>query len=147
MIHPTAKVDPQAQLAPDAVVEEFAIIRGKVTVGAGTVIAPYTMICGTTRIGQRCRVGPSAFVGMDPQHRGYAGAETELIVGDDTTKANSYCNVIRGGACAQVFEARDTVLTAVSVWRIPGANVTPLRLYVMQVDSTGTPRRPWTESC
>jgi UDP-N-acetylglucosamine acyltransferase len=84
MIHPTAKVDPQAQIAPDAVVEEFAIIRGKVTIGPGTIIGPYTMICGTTRIGQRCRIGPSAFVGMDPQHRGYAGAETELIVGDDT---------------------------------------------------------------
>src|SRR5204862_2474936 len=81
MIHPTAKIDPQVELAEGVEVEEYAVIRGKVCIGAGTVIRPYTMICGTTRIGARCRIGPCAFIGMDPQHRGYAGAETLLVVG------------------------------------------------------------------
>ena len=44
-----------------------------------------------------------------------------------------------GQACAQVFEARDTILQAVTVWRRPGCNGTPLRLYVMELDSTGAP--------
>jgi UDP-N-acetylglucosamine acyltransferase len=83
MIHPTAKIDPQVELGDGVEVEEYAVIRGKVCIGAGTVVRPYTMICGTTRIGARCRIGPCAFIGMDPQHRGYTGAETSLVVGDD----------------------------------------------------------------
>jgi UDP-N-acetylglucosamine acyltransferase len=44
---------------------------------------------GPTRVGARCRIGPTAFIGLDPQFRGFQDGQTWLIVGDD--------NVIREG--------------------------------------------------
>ena len=90
MIHPTAIVDPRATLAPDVIVEEFCSIQGRVTLGLGTIVHAHSVLRGITDIGARCRIGPGAFVGTDPQSRTYAGAETRLIIGDET--------VIREGA-------------------------------------------------
>ncbi|MEZ0266930.1 MAG: acyl-ACP--UDP-N-acetylglucosamine O-acyltransferase [Phycisphaerae bacterium] len=82
-IHPTAVVGPDVQLADDVSVGPYAIIQGKVTIGPGTRVLPHTVINGTTVIGARCTLGPAAYVGMDPQHLGYKGEETWLVVGDD----------------------------------------------------------------
>src|SRR5438309_4777 len=90
MIHPTAIVDPRAELAADVIVEEFCSIKGRVTLGPGVVVHAHSVLYGTTQIGARCRIGPGAYVGADPQHRDYAGEETHLTVGDDT--------IIREGA-------------------------------------------------
>ena len=76
-----------------------------------------------------------AFHGV-PAHADACSPES---VGVDTAQADSYCFFFMGGACGQVFEARETVLAAVSVWREPPPNDTPLRLYILAVDSTGTP--------
>ena len=62
-----------------------------------------------------------------------------VSVGTDTSSSNSACAFMIGQACGQIFEARDTILEAVTVWRHPGCNITPLRLYVMELDSTGAP--------
>jgi UDP-N-acetylglucosamine acyltransferase len=108
MIHPTAVLDPRARLAPDVAVGEFCVIRGRVTIGPGTVIHPFSFVCGTTSIGARCRIGPGAYVGTDPQHRGYDGADTWLRVGDDT--------VVREGASihrsSRIGEANATFVGA-----------------------------------
>ncbi len=90
MIHPTAIVDPRAELAADVIVEEFCSVQGRVTLGPGAVVHAHSVVRGTTQIGARCRIGPGAYVGTDPQHRDYGGAETRLVVGDDT--------IIREGA-------------------------------------------------
>lgn len=82
-IHPTAVVDPRAVLASDVTIGPYAIIEGHVTLGAGTSILPHTVIHGSTTIGERCKIGPAAYIGMDPQHLGYKGEPTWLIVGDD----------------------------------------------------------------
>jgi len=60
-------------------------------------------------------------------------------VGIDTSHGNTYFVVFMGSARGQVFEARDTVLQAVTVWREPSPNDTALRLYVLELDSTGMP--------
>ena len=60
-------------------------------------------------------------------------------VGVDTSHGNTYFNVFMGSARGQVFDTQDTVLQAVSVWREPHPNYTALRLYVMELDSTGHP--------
>ncbi len=83
-IHPTAIVDPSVVLADDVAVGPYAILSGKVTIGAGSSILSHTVINGSTIIGQRCRFGPGAYIGLDPQHTGYKGEETWLIIGDDT---------------------------------------------------------------
>jgi UDP-N-acetylglucosamine acyltransferase len=84
-IHPTAIVDAKAELADDVEVGAFAIIRGHVKIGAGTVVQDRTHILGPTTIGQRCKLGPLAFIGLDPQHMRYNGEPTKLIIGDDVT--------------------------------------------------------------
>lgn len=82
-IHPTAIVDPKAELADDVEVGAFAIIKANVKIGPGTIVLDRTHIQGPTEIGQRCKLGPLAFIGLDPQHLRYNGQATRLIIGDD----------------------------------------------------------------
>ncbi len=84
-IHPNAVVDPQAELAEGVEVLPFAVIRGRVRIGAGTVVHPHTVVEGNAVVGEHCRLGPAAYVGLDPQHRAYRGEPTWLTVGDRTT--------------------------------------------------------------
>lgn len=91
-IHPTAIVDRRAQLAEDVNVGPYALIDGAVRIGIGSIIEAHSVLRGPTQIGARCRIGPAAYVGLDPQHLKFKANETEswLIVGNDC--------VIREGA-------------------------------------------------
>ena len=71
--------------------------------------------------------------------RAHADVCSPESVGIDTSHGNTYFVVFMGSARGQVFEARDTVLQAVTVWREPSPNDTALRLYVLELDSTGMP--------
>lgn len=82
-IHPTALVDHKAELAGDVTIGAYCIIKGKVHIGAGTIVGEMTHIHGHTVIGSRCRLGPAAYIGMDPQDLKYAGDQTSLMIGDD----------------------------------------------------------------
>lgn len=83
-LHPMAIIDPQAQLADDVVIGAYAIIKGHVTLGPGCVVHEHTHIHGRTVIGPNCKLGPTSFVGLDPQHLKYQGEPTELHVGEGT---------------------------------------------------------------
>src|SRR5438132_10575607 len=106
MIHSTAVVDHDAELATGVEVDSYCVIKGRVKIGAGTVGHAHSIICGATEIGARCGIGPNAFVGTDPQNRGYAGGETHLIIGDDT--------IVREGASlhrsAEVGDGHATII-------------------------------------
>lgn len=82
-IHPTAIIDRRAELADDVVVGAYTIIKGGVTVGPGTVIQEQCHIQGNTTIGRRCKIGPTAFVGLPPQHLKHNGDGTRAVIGDD----------------------------------------------------------------
>src|SRR3954452_14017069 len=82
MIHPTAIVDRRADLAEDVEIGPYAVIEGRGVIGPRTVVGPYTLVKGHAVIGAGCRVGPGAYVGLDPQHRGYAGQETAVEIGE-----------------------------------------------------------------
>jgi UDP-N-acetylglucosamine acyltransferase len=82
-IHPTAIIDRRAQLADDVRIDAYAIVEGAVKIGAGTQIKPHSVLKGHTVIGANCQVGPGAYVGLDPQHLKFDGAETLLIIGDN----------------------------------------------------------------
>src|SRR5436190_24218205 len=72
--------------------------------------------------------------------RAVADACLPESAGVDTSHGNTYFSIFMGGGRGQVFEARDTVLKSVSVWREWTNNdAAALRLYVMELDSTGTP--------
>jgi UDP-N-acetylglucosamine acyltransferase len=82
-IHPTAIIDARAQLADDVTIGAYSIIKGAVQIGPGSTVGEHSHIHGRTVIGRNCRIGPAAFVGLDPQHLKYSGAETDLFIGDD----------------------------------------------------------------
>jgi len=88
LIHPTAIVDSSARIAPDVTVGPYSVIRGEVTIGPGSVVLEHSVIYGPTIIGRNCRLGPAAYVGMDPQHLRFVldpASPTYLVIGDNVT--------------------------------------------------------------
>ena len=81
-VHRTAVIDERAELAESVQVGPFVVIQGRVTIGAGTIVREHTIIHGETHIGANCKLGPGAYLGLDPQHIKYNGAPTRLIIGD-----------------------------------------------------------------
>jgi UDP-N-acetylglucosamine acyltransferase len=84
-VHPTAIVGPNVSIEDGVSIGPYCVIEGRVTIGAGSTILSHSIINGTTLIGSKCRIGPHAVVGADPQHTGYKGKETYLVVEDNVT--------------------------------------------------------------
>jgi UDP-N-acetylglucosamine acyltransferase len=84
-IHPMAVVGAEAELADDVVVGAYSIIKGPVRIGAGTVIQEHSHVQGKTVIGRDCQIGPTAFVGLPPQHIHADKEIGQLVVGDRVT--------------------------------------------------------------
>ncbi len=84
-VHPQAEVDPGARLGEDVEVGAFSVIGPDVEIDEGTWIGPHAVLRGPTRIGRNNRIYQFAAVGEAPQHKGYKGEPTELVIGDGNT--------------------------------------------------------------
>jgi UDP-N-acetylglucosamine acyltransferase len=87
-VHPTAIVDPRASIAGSAQVGAYSIIKGNVTLGPDTIVLEHSHVHGPAIIGARCKIGPAAFVGLEPQHLRFTPDEndpTYVVIGDDVT--------------------------------------------------------------
>ena len=82
-IHSTAIVHPKASLADDVEVGPFCLIGEHVTIGKGTRLLSHVSVDGWTEIGERNELHPFASIGGPPQHLGYKGEPTKVIIGDD----------------------------------------------------------------
>ena len=82
-VHPTAQVGDDVELEPGVTVGPYCVISGRVKIGARSRVLPHTVIEGTTFVGADCHLGPHAAIGTPPQHRGYDGRETYLVIRDD----------------------------------------------------------------
>lgn len=82
-IHPTAIVHPKANLADDAEIGPYCIIGEHVTIGKGTRLLSHVSVDGWTEIGERNVVHPFASIGGPPQHLGYRGEPTKVVIGND----------------------------------------------------------------
>ncbi len=82
-IHPTAIIDLKAEIAPTARIGPFAVIESGVTIGEGCTIGPYVHIQGQTLLGANNQIGTGVTLGHAPQHTGYKGAPTRLVIGDN----------------------------------------------------------------
>jgi len=82
-IHPNAIVHPKAKLADDVVVGPFCVVGEYVTLGKGTRLLSHVTVEGWTEIGERCELHPFVSIGGPPQHLGYKGEPTKVVVGDD----------------------------------------------------------------
>jgi len=83
LIHPTAVIGLEAALADDVLVGPYAIIEEPVTVGPGTIIEGPACLSGPLAIGRDNLVGHGAVLGKGPQHRGYRGEATSVVIGDN----------------------------------------------------------------
>jgi UDP-N-acetylglucosamine acyltransferase len=85
MIQPLAYIHPQAKIAGNVVIEPFVTIDKDVVIGEGTWIGPNVSIMNGARIGKNCRIFPGAVISGIPQDLKFAGEETTVEIGDNTT--------------------------------------------------------------
>ncbi len=85
MNQPLAYVHPQAKIARNVVIEPFVTINKDVEVGEGTWIGSNVTIMEGAKIGKNCRIFPGAVISAIPQDLKFAGEETTVEVGDNTT--------------------------------------------------------------
>jgi UDP-N-acetylglucosamine acyltransferase len=85
MNQPLAYVHPQARIAKNAVIEPFVNIERNVEVGEGTWIGSNVTIMEGVKIGKNCKIFPGAVIGAIPQDLKYAGEDTTVEIGDNTT--------------------------------------------------------------
>lgn len=81
----SAYIHPDALIGKDVVIEPFSYIAGDVEIGDGTWIGPNVTIMGGARIGRKCRIFPGAVISAIPQDMKYAGEESTVEIGDNTT--------------------------------------------------------------
>lgn len=94
-IHPTAIVDASAELGEGVSVGPYSIIEGGVSIGQDSWIGPHVTIRKHTVIGQENRVFQYCSIGEMPQHQGYDGEPTRLIIGNRNI-IREYSTVNRG---------------------------------------------------
>ena len=82
-IHPTAVIDPEAVLGADVRVGPYAVIEGPVELGPGCVVEAHASLCGPLVLGRDNFVGHGAVLGKSPQHRGYQGEATSVVIGEE----------------------------------------------------------------
>ena len=82
-IHPTAIVHPKAKLADDVVVGPFCVVGEHVDDRKGTRLLSHVTVDGWTEIGERCELHPFVSIGGPPQHLGYKGEPTKVVIGHD----------------------------------------------------------------
>ncbi len=85
MISPLASVHQGAKLGNNITIEPFAVVHENVTIGDDTIIMSHAVLMPFTRIGKHCKIFPSAVIGCIPQDLKFAGEETTVEIGDDTT--------------------------------------------------------------
>ncbi|MBW2713713.1 MAG: acyl-ACP--UDP-N-acetylglucosamine O-acyltransferase [Deltaproteobacteria bacterium] len=104
-IHPTAIVDPKAQLAADVEVGPYALVGPDVKLAEGVCIESHAVVKGHTSIGPRSKVYSFACIGGPPQDKGFAGEDTQLIVGQDTVlreHVTVHTGTPGGGGCTRI---------------------------------------------
>lgn len=97
MRQPLAYVHPDAKIAPSVVIEPFVTIDKNVVIGEGTRIGSNVTILEGTRIGKNCVIFPGSVIGAVPQDLKYAGEDSTVEIGDNTT-IREYVTINRGTA-------------------------------------------------
>jgi len=68
-------------------------------------IAGHAVVTGHTKVGARSRIFPFAYIGGDPQDKGFAGEPTRLEIGEDNVireHVTMHTGTLQGGGCTQI---------------------------------------------
>ena len=82
-IHPTAIIDKDAQLGVEVEVGAFCRVGPKAIIGDRVRLLSHVVVEGATTIGKGSIVHPFAVLGGPPQHLGYKGEDTQLVIGEE----------------------------------------------------------------
>jgi UDP-N-acetylglucosamine acyltransferase len=82
-IHPTAIIEDGAQFGKGVSIGPYCVIGSKVRLGDNVVLHSHVSITGATEVGARTQIFSFASLGTPPQHLGYRGEETRLVIGTD----------------------------------------------------------------
>ncbi|TAJ14833.1 acyl-ACP--UDP-N-acetylglucosamine O-acyltransferase [Marinilabiliaceae bacterium JC017] len=85
MKQPLAYIHPDAKIAPNVVIEPFVTIDKNVVIEEGTRIGSNATILEGTHIGKNCNIFPGAVIGAIPQDLKFAGEDTTVEIGNNTT--------------------------------------------------------------
>ncbi len=96
-IHPTSIVDAGAELGADVEVGAFCHVGPKVRLHDGVKLVSHVVIDGDTEIGKGSIIHPFTALGGPPQHVGYKGEETKLIIGANSA-IREHVSIHRGTA-------------------------------------------------
>ncbi|MBA3811176.1 MAG: acyl-[acyl-carrier-protein]--UDP-N-acetylglucosamine O-acyltransferase, partial [Caulobacteraceae bacterium] len=80
-LHPTAIIDRKAELAADVEIGPYCVVGPDVSLGPEVRVLSHVVIEGHTRVGEGCVIHPFASLGAPPQHSGYRGEATRLVIG------------------------------------------------------------------
>ncbi len=84
-IHATAIVEEGAKIAPSVVIGPYCQVGANVSLEEDVLLTSHVVIDGHTTVGARTKISPFAVLGSPPQHLGYKGEDTKLIIGADNT--------------------------------------------------------------
>lgn len=84
-IHPTAIVEDGAQIGADVEIGPYCMVGPNVILGDGVRLIGQLAVDGHTTLGEGCTVYPFASIGHPPQHLGYHGEATKLLIGKNNT--------------------------------------------------------------
>ena len=104
-IHPTAIVDPAAKIAADAEIGPWCRVGPDVTLMGGVQLVSSVVVEGVTEIGAGTVIHPFSVIGGPPQHGGYKGEPTRLVIGEN--------NLIREGSTFNRGTAQGSGVTTV----------------------------------
>lgn len=94
-VHPTAIIDPQVELAFDVCIGPFVILEGPMKIGPGCRIHARAHLIGPLTLGRGNEIFPNCLIGGPPQHLGYSGEPTGLVIGDHNVFREN-CTIHRG---------------------------------------------------
>jgi len=100
-----AIVEPGARLGCNVTIGPYSVIGPDVSIEDGTWIGSHVVITGHTSIGRNNKIYHFSSLGEAPQHLGYKGEPTKLIIGNNNT-IREYCTINRatvpGGGVTKV---------------------------------------------
>ncbi len=84
-IHPSAVVDPAAILGEGCIVGPFAVLESGVVLGEGCTVGPHAVLLGSVVAGTMNTFHAHCVIGDAPQHLGYKGEPTRVVIGTGNT--------------------------------------------------------------
>ncbi len=82
-IHPTAILSDDVEVGENTQIGPYSIVEGRVCIGPDCQIGPHVHLIGELVIGRGNAIGTGTILGARPQHLGYKGAKTSLVIGEN----------------------------------------------------------------